>query len=297
VMVNRLWQQHFGIGLVKTSENFGSQGDPPSHLELLDWLATEFVASGWDVKHMQRLMVLSAAYRQDSRVRPDLLERDPENRLLAHGPRFRLDAESIRDSVLAISGMLVEKVGGHAVKTYQPEGIWEAVAYPTSTTAKYRQDEGEALYRRSLYLFWKRTAPPPSMMIFDSPSRESCRVRRERTDTPLQSLALLNDIQYVEAARCFASKIVHEGGSSLDQRIGFAFRRATGRFPDARETQLLRELYQSQLARYVEKPDQAKELIRVGAAKVDESVPADTLAAWTVVANTILNLSETITND
>ena len=297
VMVNRLWQQHFGIGLVKTSENFGSQGDPPSHPELLDWLATEFVASGWDIKHMQRLMVLSAAYRQSSKVRPDLLEKDPENRLLAHGPRFRLDAESIRDSVLAISGMLVEKVGGHGVKSYQPEGIWEAVAYPTSTTAKYKPDEGEALYRRSLYLFWKRTAPPPSMMIFDAPSRESCRVRRERTDTPLQSLALMNDTQYVEAARCFASKILHDGGTSLDQRIGFAFRRATGRFPDAREVQLLRDLYQSQFARYCDKPDQAKELIRVGAAKVDESVPADALAAWTVVANTILNLSETITND
>jgi hypothetical protein len=297
VTVNRFWHYHFGTGLVKTVENFGSQGDSPSHPELLDWLATEFVASGWDVKHLHRLIVGSAAFRQSSVVRRDLQDKDPENRLLARGPRFRLDAEIIRDAALAASGLLVEKAGGHGVRPYQPEGIWEAVAYPTSTTARFSQDAGEALYRRSLYTFWKRTAPPPTMTLFDAPSRESCRVRRERTNTPLQSLALMNDIQYIEAARKLACRLLHEGGKTVDQRIAFAFRLATARFPDAQECHLLRDLFQKNIDWYQTRAEEAAKLVQVGESKNTETVPAPELAAWTMVANAILNLSETISNN
>jgi hypothetical protein len=297
VTVNRFWHYHFGTGLVKTVENFGSQGDSPSHPELLDWLATEFIASGWDVKHLQRLIVTSAAFRQSSAIRPDLLDKDPENRLIARGPRFRLDAETIRDSALAESGLLIEKIGGHGVHPYQPEGIWEAVAYPTSTTAKFAQDSGDALYRRSLYTFWKRTAPPPTMMIFDTPSRESCRVRRERTNTPLQSLALLNDIQYVEAARQMACRLLREGGKTVDQRIGFAFRLATARLPDPTEYRILRDLFQKNMEEFQAHADAAAKLIQVGESKPPASMPPVELAAWTMVANAILNLSETISNN
>ncbi len=295
VAVNRFWHNHFGVGLVKTTENFGSQGEPPSHIELLDWLAADFVASGWDVKHLHRLLVTSAAYRQSSRVRPEL--QDPENRLLAHGPRYRLDAEVIRDSVLAVSGLMVEKQGGRGVRPYQPEGIWEAVAYPTSTTAKYQADSGEALYRRSLYTFWKRTAPPPSLVTFDAPSRESCRVRRERTNTPLQALALLNDIQYVEAALKLAQRIWREGGGTLDQRLAFGFRLVTARHPDPRECEILRSLYQANLAEYQQHGESARKLLQSPGGAWDETIPAPELAAWTLVANAMLNLSETITNN
>jgi len=295
VAVNRFWQNHFGVGLVKTAENFGSQGDAPSHPELLDWLAVEFVASGWDVKHLQRLMVTSAAYRQASRARPDAEEKDPENRWLARGPRFRMDAETIRDTVLFASGLLVERVGGHGVNPYQPEGIWEAVAYPSSTTAKFHQAEGEALRRRSLYTFWKRTAPPVSLAVFDAPSREACRVRRERTITPMQSLALLNDIQYVEAARYLAGRMMQAGGNTVDQQIAYGFRLAVSRLPDAAEGEILRNLYRDQLKAYQEKPEAAEKLLKVGDLREETKAPACEWAAWTMVANTILNLSETIT--
>ena len=294
VTVNRLWQQHFGVGLVKTAENFGSQGEPPTHPELLDWLATEFVASGWDVKYMHRLIVHSATFRQSSKIRLDLTDRDPENRLLARGPRFRLDAEAIRDSILSISGLLVEKVGGPGVKPYQPEGIWEAVAYPTSTTAKYAMDDGEALYRRSVYTFLKRTAPPPAMTVFDAPNRESCRVRRERTVTPLQSLALMNDIQYVEAARNLATFILQQKDKTLDQKMQTVFRCVTARNPDAQESDYLRTFYRQQLQEYTQNKEDAKKLISVGKTPIDEKLEVPELAAWTLIANTLLNLSETI---
>jgi mono/diheme cytochrome c family protein len=295
VTVNRIWQQHFGVGLVKTAENFGAQGEPPSHPGLLDWLATEFVARGWDVKSLHRLIVTSATYRQSSATTAELAQRDPENRWLARGPRFRLDAEAIRDSVLAVSGLLVEKIGGRGVRPYQPDAIWEPVAYPTSTTAKYRKDEGEALYRRSLYTFWKRTAPPPSMMAFDAPMRESCRVRRERTNTPAQALALLNDIQYIEAARHLAVRMIDEGGEDPARRLAFGFRLATARFPDPQETNVLRRLYEDQLTIFRQEPEAAKKLIALGDSRPDASLDAPDLAAWTMVANTLLNLSETIT--
>ncbi len=233
VTVNRFWQQIFGVGIVKTAEDFGGKGEWPSHPELLDWLALDFVKSGWDVKGLMRLLVTSAAYQQDSTVTRKLREKDPENRLLARGPRYRLDAEVLRDNALFVSGLLNRTLGGRGVRSYQPPGIWEAVAYTTSTTAKYSPDQGDALYRRSLYLFWKRTAPPPSMTTFDAPSREQCRVRRERTNTPLQALVTMNDVQYFEAARQLAVRMWREGGATDADRLAYGFRLATspGRLP------------------------------------------------------------------
>ncbi len=218
MVVNRWWQRYFGTGIVKTPEDLGIQAEPPSHPELLDWLATEFLSSGWDVKHMQKLIVMSATYRQSSQVTSEALQRDPANRWLARGPRFRMPAEMIRDAALSVSGLLVEKLGGPSVKPYQPDGLWEAVGYTDSNTANFAQDDGENLYRRSLYTFWKRTAPPPAMSTFDAPSREACTVRRARTNTPLQALTLMNDRQFVEASRHFAARMLAEGGETPDAR-------------------------------------------------------------------------------
>ena len=235
VVVNRYWQQFFGTGIVKTSEDFGAQGTWPTHPELLDWLATEFMQTGWDVKRMHKLILMSGTYRQSSKVSPELLARDPENQLLARGPRFRFDAEVIRDSVLFISGMLVERSGGKSVKPYQPEGIWEAVAFVGSNTRDFKADAGESLYRRSLYTFWKRTAPPPSMSTFDAPSRENCTVRRPRTNTPLQALALMNDRQYLDAAKKLAERMMVEGGATPEQKLTYGFRWVTARPPSSKE--------------------------------------------------------------
>ncbi len=295
VTVNRLWQQFFGTWIVKTSEDFGSQGEVPSHPELLDWLAVEFVESGWDVKHIVRLIVTSATYRQSSAATPELVQRDPENRLLARGPRFRLDAEVIRDQALAVSGLLVRKLGGPGVKPYQPPGIWEAVAYPSSNTARYKQDHGEKLYRRSLYLFWKRTAPPPNMVAFDAPSRESCTARRPRTNTPLQALVTLNDPTFVEAARALAQRVLKETSGTLDDRLVWAFRTVTARRPKPQELAVLRRAYQDHLAHYRRHPEQAKKLLQVGESPRDESLDVAEHAAWTMIGNLLLNLSETLT--
>jgi len=295
VTVNRFWQQYFGIGLVRTAEDFGSQGEPPSYPQLLDWLASEFVASGWNVKHIQKLIVMSATFQQDSIVSPGLLARDPENRLLARGPRFRLDAEAIRDTFLWAGDLLVEQRGGHGVNPYQPPGIWEAVAYPSSNTAKFQQDDGDALYRRSLYTFWKRTAPPAVMRTFDAPTRESCIVRRERTNTPLQALALLNDIQAVEAARHFARRMLREGGDTCQSRAGFGFRLVTSRHPDETEQAILSDILQTHLKEFEETPERARQLLQVGDSKfLDDQINPE-MAAYTMLANTLLNLSETIT--
>ncbi|HCC59073.1 MAG TPA: hypothetical protein DEQ47_17790, partial [Solibacterales bacterium] len=216
VAVNRYWQGYFGTGLVKTAENFGSQGEAPSHPELLDWLATEFVRSGWDMRAMQRLIVTSATYRQASRVTPELEKRDPENRLLARGPRFRLPAEMIRDGALYESGLLKEKVGGPGVRPYQPKGLWREIAFGDGFSAQaYQQGHGDDLYRRSMYTFWKRTSPPPEMITFDAPDREKCSARRLQTNTPLQALVLLNDTTYIEAARALARRMLTEGGSNV----------------------------------------------------------------------------------
>ena len=295
VAVNRLWQQVFGVGLVKTSEDFGNQGEPPSHPKLLDWLAVQFRDDGWDVKTMMRRLVTSEAYRQTSRVTPESLVRDPKNRLLARGPRFRLDAETIRDQALAAGGLLVEEVGGPSVKPPQPKGLWEAVGYTSSNTAQFQADTGrDKVHRRSLYTFWKRTAPPPQMATFDAPSRESCTMRRERTNTPLQALVLLNDPQFVEAARALAERTLREAGSSTEDRLVRMFRIATARRPEAEELAALNRAIDEALDSFRDDPDGARALIDVGETAPDPSLEPAELAAWTILANIMLNLDEVI---
>ena len=294
VTVNRYWQQFFGYGLVKTSGDFGSQGDSPSHPELLDWLAVEFRENGWDVKRLVRLLVSSAAYRRSAAASPELLTKDPENRLLARGPRHRLDAEVIRDQALFVSGLLSPRIGGKGVRPYQPDGVWEPVGFTGSNTARYTRDTGEALYRRSLYTFWKRTAPPPSMIAFDAPAREASCVRRELSNTPLQALALLNDVQHVEAARAFAQRILKEGGATDDAKVAFAWLTAVGRRPAASETQVTLDALRAHRARYVAQPADATKLITFGESKPDASLPAPEVAAWTLTASLLLNLDETL---
>jgi hypothetical protein len=295
VTVNRFWQQYFGVGLVKTAEDFGSQGEFPSHPGLLDWLAVELIESGWDVKHMQRLIVTSATYRQSSKVSGELHRRDPENRLLARGPRYRLDAETVRDNALAVSGLLVERLGGPSVKPYQPLGLWKAVGYTSSNTANFTQDRGDKLYRRSLYTFWKRTSPPPTMSILDAPNRETCTVRRERTNTPLAALALMNDVQFFEAARHLAQRMMKEGGQDVQDRAAYAFELATARVPSPQELQVLVQQYQAHRDAFAGNTESAAKLLSVGDSPRDESLDAVEHAAYTMVANLILNLDETVT--
>ena len=293
VTVNRFWQQYFGVGFVKTTEDFGVQSEAPSHPDLLDWLATEFLRSGWDVKGLQKLIVTSATYRQSSKASPELLARDPENRLLARGPRFRADGEVVRDSALFISGLLIDKRGGRSVKPYEPSGLWEAVSFNNSQ--KYTPDSGEGQYRRSLYTHWKRQSPPPNMLIFDAPTREYCVVRRPRTNTPLQALTLLNDRQFVEASRAFAQRMLLEGGKSTGRRITHGFRLATARKPSASEITVLEETLRAQLEDYRTDTESAEKLLEVGSFKHDPSLDEAELAAWTIVASMILNLDETLT--
>lgn len=299
VTVNRIWQMYFGTGLVRTSEDFGVQGEWPSHPELLDWLATEFIASGWDVKALHRLIVTSATYQQSSRVTRELLEVDPENRLLARGPRHRLAAELIRDQALAVSGLLVDRPGGPSVRPYQPPGLWKEVAFDVTgkalTAQVYQPDKGEALYRRSLYTFWKRTSPPPTMLLFDAPVRDRCVVRRERTSTPLQALVLMNDPTYVEASRKLAERLLREGGRSTEDRITFGFRLLTGRVPTSREVILLSGLLDEQRTRLKKDANAVEKLLAVGESPREPSLAPHELAAWTVIASVLLNLDETIT--
>ncbi len=297
VAVNRYWQQYFGVGLVKTAEDFGLQGRWPSNPKLLDWLAVEFIESGWDIKAFQKLLVMSSTYRQSSHVSPELLSIDPENELLARGPRFRLDAEVVRDSALAMSGLLIEEFGGKSVRPYQPSGIWESVAFVGSTTQNYKQDDGRALYRRSLYTFWKRTAPPPSLMAFDAPSRETCVARRARTNTPLQALVLMNDTQYVEASRLLAARMLHEGGDSAEQQLALGFQICTGRTMTNHELQVLTRVHAEQLAHYQATPAEAEKLLIIGASPRTENVDPAQHAAMTMMANLMLNLDETITKE
>ena len=294
VTVNRFWQQYFGTGIVATSEDLGSQGKPPTHPAALDWLAVELKASSWDLKSIQRQIVCSATYRQSSKWRQELLQKDPDNRLLARGPRVRLDAEMIRDAALAISGLLVEEVGGPSVRPYQPSGIWKAVGFTESNTVEFVQDHGAALYRRSLYTFWKRTAPAPAMRAFDAPTREACIVRRSRSNTPLQALVLMNDKQFIEAARAFGERLMIEGGNSAEDRIKFAFRLATSRQPSPREVDIAVKTYQSQLDEFQRDPKEAHKLVNIGESKPRASLDFTELAAWTAVANMILNLDEVI---
>jgi hypothetical protein len=293
VTVNRLWQQLFGAGLVATPGDFGVQGATPTHPELLDWLAGDFMRSGWDVKRFVRQVVTSRTYRQDSVVTPALLELDPENKLLARGPRLRLDAEVLRDQALAIGGLLNPKFGGPPVRPYQPTNIWEPVAFGGSNTKTYVQDQGDALYRRSLYTFWKRTAPAPSMSTFDAPSRENFCIGRSRSNTPLQALALMNDVQQFEAARGFAERLLLRT-SSERERLTYAFQCVTARSPADEEMSLLADTLATHRAHYAKHTEAASQVITNGESKPAPAIPVVEFAAWTMVANLLLNLDETI---
>ena len=295
VTVNRFWQHFFGTGLVRTSEDFGVQGEHPSHPELLDWLATDFVKSGWDIKRFLKQVVMSATYQQSSRITKAKLAADPANRLLARGPRFRLDAEVIRDQALFVSGLLNETIGGKSVKPYQPAGLWKPVGFGGSNTSVFRQDKGDKLYRRSMYTFWKRTVPPPSMSTFDAPDRETCQVRRARTNTPLQALVLMNDVQFVESARKFAERVMTEGGSNVDQRVTFAFRSVLARRPSDLELKSLVSFFNDYLIEFKDKPETAKQLLSAGESPRNEKLELGELAAWTAVTHLLLNLSESVT--
>jgi len=279
---------------VKTAEDFGSQGEVPPQQDLLDWLATEFVRTGWDIKALQKTIVTSATYRQSSRVSPALLARDPENRLLARGPRYRLPAEMVRDQALAAGGLLVEKIGGPSVKPYQPPGLWEELG---ATAGSYPQDHCQNLYRRSLYTFWKRTIPPPGMMIFDAAGRDMCSVRQVRTNTPLQALMLLNDIPYVEAARGLAQRVLLSDCKTAESRVTLAFRLATARPPSPQELAILTASLERQLADYRQHPEDAAKLLTVGESPIDKQLDRVELAAYAVVASVILNLDETMTKE
>jgi hypothetical protein len=290
VAVNRYWQMYFGRGLVKTSEDFGTQGERPSHPELLDWLADEFMRSGWDVKALQRLIVTSATYRQSSRVTAELLARDPENRLLARGPRVRLPAETVRDQALAAAGLLTNRVGGASVMPYQPGDLWKDIA----TDSNYEQDHGADLYRRSMYTYWKRTVVPPAMSAFDGASREMCQVLSRRTNTPLQALTLMNDVTFVEAARVIAQ---HAMDSSMDssERISNMFQAILARGPTDDESAILQRGLTNHLAQFGETPEAAGQLVAVGEYPIPTSIDQVELAAYTTIASLILNLDEAVT--
>jgi hypothetical protein len=297
VTVNRFWQQLFGTGLVKTSYDFGSQGELPSHPELLDWLAVSFRESGWNVKQLIKLMVASATFRQSSRVTPELVQRDPENRLYARGPRFRLDAEPLRDNALFVSGLINLQMGGRGVNPYQPPNIWEPVGFVGSNTANYRQDNGPALYRRGIYVFFKRTAPPPFMTNFDAPNRESFCTRRDRSNTPLQALQLMNDVQQFEAARALAERLLTEGGPAPADRIAYGYRLVLARRPASEEAAIVQALLEKELARYQQDPAAAGKVIRTGESAPKAGLAEPELAAYTLVANLLLNLDETVTRN
>jgi len=305
VTVNRFWSRLFGTGLVETEEDFGSQGAPPSHPELLDWLAVTFQSAksndpaqpglGWDVKALLRLMVTSATYQQSSKTTPEMIQKDPRNRLLAHAPRMRLDAEAVRDQALAVSGLLSKKMGGPSVYPPQPDGLWKVAfnggqnAYPTS--------KGEDRYRRGIYTFWRRTMPPPSMTTFDAPSRESCTLRRLPTNTPLQAFVTMNDPVFVECSQALARRIVAEGGSATEARLRFALRLATGRPPTDQQVAALAKLHADEFAEYLTKPDAAVKLATVPLGALPATADPADMAAWTVVANVLLNLDTVLTKN
>ena len=293
VIVNRIWALFFGEGLVRTVGDFGNQGEMPSHPELLDDLALDFIESGWDVKALVKQIVMSETYRQSSRLTPKLKERDPENRLLARGPRFRLQGEFIRDNALAVSGLLVPEVGGPSVKPYQPEGIWNEVSL--NGGLRYKPDEGKKLYRRSLYTYWKRSAPMPNMLIFDAPTREQCVVQRARTNTPLQAFVTLNDPQFVEAGRVFAARVMREGGEKFESRLERGFRLATARVPTDKETDILRASFEEQRHYFSNHKEDAESYLKTGKAPQAEDLDPAEHAAWTVIAQMILNLDEVLT--
>jgi hypothetical protein len=311
VIVNRYWQMIFGTGLVKTAEDFGSQGEQPSHSELLDWLAVEFRQpsgaplgigdkAAWNIRGIVRLIVTSSTYRQSSKVTPELLARDSDNRLLARGPRFRLQAEFIRDQALAVSGLLNREIGGPSVFPYQPAGLWQELAARSDSknwsAQFFVQSHGKDLYRRSMYTFWKRTSPPPQMIALDAPDREVCTVRRSRTNTPLQALILMNDPTYVEASRKFAERMMSEA-KSTEERIALGFRLATARNPNEKEIAVLKKVLDKQLAVYRQDTKAAMKLLSIGESRRNEELQPAELAAWTIVGSVILNLDETVTKN
>lgn len=308
VWVNRIWEKFFGVGIVKTVENLGSQSDWPVHPELLDWLASEFMAptqspkvngrpaGAWDMKAIQKLLVTSRAYRQSSRVTPDLMEKDPENRLLARGPRFRLTGEAVRDQALALSGLLVPQIGGPSVRPYMPAGVWDETSR-YGDLRNYKSDEGDGLYRRTMYTIWKRTAAPPTMMLFDAPTREVCTVKRSRTNTPLQALALLNEVTFVEAARALAQSMIMEGGSTPEDRLRNGYRRVTARAPSPDTLALLRQGWERRLDHFKKDPAAAEHLIHQGHSRPAGGLDPAELAAYTVTANVLLNLDEVVTRE
>ncbi|SVC66594.1 uncharacterized protein METZ01_LOCUS319448, partial [marine metagenome] len=288
VAVNRYWSLLFGRGIVSTVSDFGTQGEWPTHPALLDWLATDFVMHGWDIKRTIKQMVMSAAYRQTSKLSKDLYAKDPQNLLLARGARFRLQGEFVRDNALAVSGLLVKKSGGPSVKPYQPPGLWNEVSL--GGNVRFKQDKGESLYRKSMYTYWKRSAPAPSMTIFDAPTREKCMVERPRTNTPLQALVTLNDPQFTEAARNLAQRIVKEGGPATKDRVIFGYRLATSRAPKPIAAQILLGAFNEEFENFKKNPETAGKLIAIGESKRDESINSTELAAWTIVASMLLNL-------
>jgi hypothetical protein len=295
VTVNRMWNELFGTGLVETTEDFGIVGQRPTHPELLDWLAVEFRESGWDIKHMYKLMVMSAAYRQSAKATPEQLAKDPKNLLLAHGPRFRMDGEMLRDVALQSSGLLVNKIGGPSVKPYQPPNVWEQVGIGGSDTLVYEQEQGDALYRRSMYTYWKRMAMMPDMDAFDAPMRDVVCTRRQRTDTPLQALVTMNDVQWVEAARALAERVIKEGGAKPEQRIDLMSRILLAHDPPPRMAEVLEGSLEHMKKHYAADPKAAHDLVSVGEKKSDSAIPAPELAAWTMVASEMLNLDEMVT--
>jgi hypothetical protein len=295
VTVNRMWNEVFGTGLVETTEDFGIMGQRPSHPELLDWLAVEFRESGWNIKHMYKLMVMSGAYRQSAKSTPEQLAKDPKNLLLAHGPRFRMDAEMLRDVALQSSGLLIDRIGGPSVKPYQPANVWEQVGIGGSDTLVYEQQKGDALYRRSMYTYWKRMAMMPDMDAFDAPMRDVVCTRRQRTDTPLQALVTMNDVQWVEAARALAERVIKEGGKQPEQRIQLMSEILLAHDPPPRMAAVLEGSLAQMEKHYAADPKAAHELVGVGEKKSDASIPAPELAAWTMVANEMLNQDETVT--
>jgi mono/diheme cytochrome c family protein len=295
VTVNRMWYELFGTGLVDTTEDFGIMGQRPSHPELLDWLAVEFRESGWNIKHIYKLMVMSAAYGQSAASTPAQVAKDPKNLLLSHGPRFRMDAEMLRDVALQSGGLLVSKIGGPSVKPYQPANVWEQVSYPTSDTVIYVQEHGAALYRRSMYTYWKRMASPPNMDAFDAPVRDVVCTRRQRTDTPLQALVTMNDVQWVEAARALAQRVILEAGTKPEKRIDLLSEILLSHDPPPKTAAVLEASLKQMEEHYAADKKAARALVDVGEKKRDTAIPEPELAAWTMVASEMLNLDETVT--
>ena len=303
VWVNRTWERLFGTGIVKTTENLGSQAEYPSHPELLNWLAVEFMnptvmppvngkaATPWDMKAFQKMLVMSSTYRQSSQVTPEDLARDPGNRLLARGPRFRLPGESVRDSALAVSGLLVPKIGGPSTRPYMPAGVWDETS-KYGNLRNYQHEKGEGLYRRSMYTIWKRTAAPPTMLLFDAPNRETCTVQRSGTNTPLQALALLNEVTFVEAARALAVRMMAEGGDTPEARVAYGFQLVVGRTPTQGELQILAEGLKEDTARFADDEPSAQRLVSLGESELGNELDARQLAAYTLTANILLNLDE-----